>query len=190
MLTGLDYSNLYNKCVLTSDSNSIQQLRKIVAVAIAKSNIYQSVSKSTQVPWQVIAAVHFRESNQNFDCQLHNGDPLTARTVHVPKSRPAYGQPPFTWVESATDALTVGRWTPTDWNIPGCLEFIERYNGLGYQRKGINTPYLWDLTNQYTSGLFVKDGTFDPTAKENRPGCVAILKMLASSGAPIVVGRC
>jgi len=39
----------------------------------------------------------------SFKLHLHNGDPLTARTVNVPKGRPKTGQPPFAWGISAKD---------------------------------------------------------------------------------------
>ena len=45
---------------------------------------YQNVETATGVPWHVIAAIHNLESSRRFDRHLHNGDPLTARTVHEP----------------------------------------------------------------------------------------------------------
>ena len=68
---------------------------------------YASVSAQTGVPWWVIGLIHMMEAGQSFRCHLHNGDPLTARTVQVPAGRPKTGQPPFIWEESAADALLV-----------------------------------------------------------------------------------
>jgi lysozyme family protein len=59
------------------------------------------------VPWELIAALHEREAGGSFKGHLHNGDPLTGRTYHVPAGRPAKGSPPFTWEASAIDALTM-----------------------------------------------------------------------------------
>ncbi len=177
----VDYLGLYSDCELTTDTVKLKQLDYVCRVALTNESLYQLVSHTVNIPWPLIAAIHFRESNQNFKCHLHNGDPLTARTVHVPAGRPVAGQPPFTWVDSAIDALN-GVWRPLAWDLASCLEFLERYNGTGYQKHGVNTPYLWDLTNEYVSGLFVADGAFDPDAKESRPGAVALLKTLEEKG--------
>ena len=59
------------------------------------------------MPWYVVGLIHTMESSGNFAAHLHNGDPLSARTTHVPAGRPKAGAPPFTWEESATDALTM-----------------------------------------------------------------------------------
>lgn len=179
MMTASDYQNLYATAKL--DPAKAQELQAICATIIANYGRYKSVSYLTSIPWFCVAAIHFRESNSRFTCHLHNGDPLSARTVHVPANRPTDGQPPFTWEQSATDALK-GIWRPLQWNLPGALEFMERYNGVGYQKHSVNTPYLWDYTDKYTSGLFVADGSFDANKRESRPGCVAILKTLEAKG--------
>lgn len=144
-------------------------------------NLYLTVQRFTQVPWFVVASIHFCESSLNFKRHLHNGDPLTDRTVHVPQGRPVYGQPPFTWIESAVDAFD-SLWRPRFWDVSGALEFMERYNGLGYQKRGINTPYLWGYTDKYTKGLYVADGKFDPEKVDQGPGCVAVVKTLSAKG--------
>ena len=64
---------------------------------------------------------------------LHNGDPLQARTVHVPSGRPVVGSPPFTWRQSALDALTLkGFHEVGDWSVPHMLYLLEKYNGTAY----------------------------------------------------------
>jgi lysozyme family protein len=181
MMTPSDYQNLWDTSKLTPDAKRLQALDYVCRVALTNQSTYQAVQNLTRIPWPLIAAIHFRESDQNFKCHLHNGDPLSARTVHVPKGRPATGEPPFTWMQSAADAF-VGEWRPSDWSLPSCLEFMERFNGLGYQKHGINSPYLWDYTDKYVSGLYVADNKFDPHAKEDRPGCVAIIKSLIVKG--------
>lgn len=182
MLTSEDYLKLFADCTVTTDRNKKDEIDAIVLNARKSTPVYQQVEGITGVPWQVIAAIHFRESNQNFSCHLHNGDPLSARTTHVPVGRPDRDEPPFSWVQSATDALRL-KLHPSVWDLGNCLEFIERYNGVGYQKHGVNTPYLWDYTNQYISGLYRSDGSFDPDKTESRPGAVTILKGLNFNGA-------
>ena len=59
-----------------------------------------------------------------FNSRLHNGDPLTSRTVRVPARQQTRGTPPFSWEESAMDAIAVNRYDK--WNnssIAGMLSF-------------------------------------------------------------------
>src|SRR5690242_19020871 len=96
---------------------------------------YQKVEASIGVPAHVVAVIHSLEASCNFKAHLHNGDPLTGRTRHVPEGRPTGGNPPFQWFESAIDALTVqhlDEWT--DWSVRGIAYVLERYNGFGYRR--------------------------------------------------------
>ena len=70
---------------------------------VAKRDRYEVIEKLTRVPWYVVAVIHNMEASLKFYGHLHYGDPLTAKTVQVPKGRP--GKPPFTWEASALDAL-------------------------------------------------------------------------------------
>ncbi len=45
------------------------------------------VAEKTGVPWELIGAIHFRESSLDFNKCLHNGDPLGQKTVRVPAGR-------------------------------------------------------------------------------------------------------
>lgn len=191
MQKGPNYQFLFETCVLTKDPRQLREVDFVCRVILLNDSrsLYEKVSEFVSVPWPLIAAIHFRESSQNFHCHLHNGDPLRARTVHVPSGRPEFGEPPFTWIESATDALSELNWYPPEWDIAGSLEFLERYNGLGYQKRGLYSPYLWNYTDKYISGLYVADGKFDPFKIEHRPGCVALLKMLEQKGVSLDFAR-
>lgn len=54
---------------------------------------YQKVVESSQIPWYFVGIINSMESGQNFSTHLHNGDPLTKRTTHVPSGRPKTGNP-------------------------------------------------------------------------------------------------
>lgn len=109
---------------------------------------YEHITKSMTMAWYFIAIIHGLESDFRFDSHLHNGDPLTSRTVRVPVGRPTRGTPPFSWEESAMDAIAVNRYDKwNDWSIAGMLVAWERYNGLGYRQYGINSPYVWACTD-------------------------------------------
>lgn len=147
------------------------------ALAIRNNlNSYQVVSDKTHVPAIIIGVIHMMESHFNFGTHLHNGDPLTARTVHVPAGRPESGHPPFLWEESAVDALSSGRFS--NLTLGGILNALEGYNGYGYRKHGVNSPYLWSGTQFYTSGKYVSDGVFNTTAVSKQIGCVPVLKIL------------
>jgi lysozyme family protein len=143
---------------------------------------YVAVQHATGIPAYVVGIIHVREASQNFRCHLHNGDPLDARTVHVPAGRPLPPEePPFAWEESAIDALTMPgqdlqNWH--DWSPAGIAYILERYNGFGYRNHGVNSPYLWGFTTAYTSGLYVADGQWDAAAVNGNPGGMAMLRRM------------
>lgn len=129
------------------------------------------------IPWEFIGIIHGMECGFNFAGHLHNGDPLTARTVQVPAGRPKSGQPPFTWRESAADALTMkGFHQVTDWSVPRMLYLLEKYNGFGYRMRAVPTPYLWSFSNLYEKGKFVADGKYDPDKVSKQCGAAVMLK--------------
>jgi lysozyme family protein len=144
---------------------------------------YQTVSQATGVPAHMVGILHSLECGLDFGRHLHNGDPLTARTVHVPKGRPWPGRPPFSWEASAADALQ-GLHTWTDWSLSGLAFTLEGYNGWGYRIHGNVSPYLWSYTTAYTRGKYVSDGHFDPHAISQQPGAMALLLTLGEVGKP------
>ncbi|CAN5811199.1 hypothetical protein BH11PSE3_BH11PSE3_35980 [soil metagenome] len=156
-----------------------QSVRKI----LANRARYERLTRSMTMPWYFLAIIHGMEADFSFDSHLHNGDPLTARTVRVPAGRPAGGTPPFSWEESALDAIAANRYDKwNDWSIAGMLVAWERYNGLGYRHHGIHSPYVWACTDLYARGRYVADGRFEANAESKQCGAVALLKGLIASG--------
>jgi lysozyme family protein len=169
---------LWDTCVPKSSAAGVD---KRVQKLITGRPRYEPVADAVGCPWQFVAVVHSLEADVRFDRHLHNGDPLTARTVQVPPGRPAKGSPPFTWEASADDALRlegIHRWR--DWSIPGMLFRLESYNGFGYRKKAIHSPYLWSFSNHYVRGKFVADGVWDPDAVSGQIGAAVLLKRLAA----------
>lgn len=146
---------------------------------------YQAVEKLTGVPWWFIAVTHYRESNQNWNTQLAQGDPLNKKSVHVPA-----GRGPFkTWEEGAVDALV--NCAPyaarnKDWSVGGALAMLEKYNGLGYASKGVPSPYLWAGTDQYSKGKYIADGVYSATTVDKQLGVAGILKFMGVFNYPVV----
>jgi lysozyme family protein len=140
---------------------------------------YQRVEREVGVPWAFAGVIHGMECGFNFAGHLHNGDRLTARTVNVPKGRPKDSEPPFTWLQSALDALRLKKLDAvTDWSTPHMLYLLEGYNGFGYRRRAMPSPYLWSFSNVYEKGKFVTDGKFDPSAVSKQCGAALMLKAI------------
>lgn len=153
----------------------------IIDRILSNKSLYKNVSRKVQAPWFFIAAIHNMESSLRLDRHLHNGDPLTARTRHVPANRPAEGDPPFSWQESAQDALTLRRIDRVDdWSLERILYELEGYNGWGYRlhHAHVKSPYLWSFSNHYTSGKYIADGTWSNTAVSRQCGAAVIIKRL------------
>jgi lysozyme family protein len=153
---------------------------------VAKAR-YQAVETRAGVPWFVIAVIHERESSQNWNGSLAQGDPWDRISVHVPA-----GRGPFTsWEDAAVDALV--NCAPfaaqnKDWSIGGVLTLLEGYNGLGYFHKGLPSPYIWSGTDQYKSGKYVRDGVFDPAVIDVQPGCAGLLLAMMALDSSISFG--
>jgi len=140
---------------------------------------YQLVEREVGVPWVFVGIIHGMECGFNFAGHLHNGDRLTARTVNVPKGLPKDSAPPFTWLQSALDALRLKKLDRvTDWSVPHMLYLLEGYNGFGYRRRAMPSPYLWSFSNVYEKGKFVADGKFDPDAVSKQCGAALMLKAI------------
>lgn len=142
---------------------------------------YRPLGERLGIPWFFIAIVHSLECGSNFALHLHNGDPLSGRTTHVPSGRPQAGQPPFTWEESADDALRMkGYVGQPDWSLAAMLFRWETFNGMGYRIRGLASPYLWSFSNIYERGLFTADHVFDADAVSKQCGAAVMLKRLQS----------
>lgn len=167
------YKDLLQRCQVNPSWQST--IDNIANTIIKYKDQYKEVEEATGVPWAFIGALHYRESSNNFKTHLHNGDPLTARTFHVPAGRPADGEPPFTWVASAIDALEYEHFNgKTDWTLENICDRGERYNGLGYRNMGKPSPYLWSGTNNYVRGKYVADGQYDPSTIDRQAGIIPV----------------
>jgi lysozyme family protein len=165
-------ANRWAKARLTRGPEFAPAAKRLVAVAA--KNRYLYVAGQTGVPWFFIAVAHERESSQNWNGSLAQGDPWNKKSVHVPAGRGPFAS----WEAAAIDALKA---CPpfaarnTDWSIGGLLTMLEQYNGLGYSIKGIPSPYIWSGTDQYTRGKYVADGKFDASAIDKQLGCAGLI---------------
>lgn len=178
-----EYILLFNTCnILPSRASSVENIIKRILV---NKDRYLQVGEPLRIPWYFIAVIHNMESSLFFNGHFHNGDPLTARTKQVPKGRPLQGNPPFTWEESADDALKyqkLDKWN--DWSVAGLLYKLEEYNGWGYRAKHphVLSPYLWSFSNHYSKGKYVADGRWSETAASQQCGAAVLLRRMAEKG--------
>ena len=77
--------------------------------AIAHKDIYSNLESKTGVPWAMLAVIHRRESDANFNTYLGNGDPLSHRTVNVPAGRGPFL--PNAFIAGGVDAIKVEGWS-------------------------------------------------------------------------------
>jgi len=172
-----EYATWYAACVVRPEC------RKELAYCVKRLHdgqaIYEEVGTQLTIPWLFVGITHGMECSFNFRCHMHNGDPLKGRTVNVPSGRPTSCEPPFTWAQSATDALIyMGYHEVSDWSPTHMLYLFERYNGMGYRRRGVPTPYLWSFSNLYEKGKFVADGRYDAQAVSRQCGAALLLQAL------------
>jgi lysozyme family protein len=181
-----EYTSMFGSCVIRPDKASLVEQ----SLATLRSNRarYTSVAAHfSSMPWYFVGIVHGLEGSFNFKTHLHNGDPLTARTIHVPAGRPPAGAPPFTWEASAQDALAFEKLDrEADFTLPRVLYLLEHYNGMGYRQFGLASPYLWSFSTHYSKGKFGQDGHFDPNLVSRQVGAGVLLKALQAAGEAVV----
>jgi lysozyme family protein len=189
-----EYWRLFFECKVRQEK--LADVTRMVTRINTNRQRYERVAGTLgTLPWWFVALVHAMESSLDFTKHLHNGDPLTARTTHVPvgrptanpQARPGEGPGPqnsYSWEESARDALrmkNLDRWT--DWTIRASFYKLEEYNGWGYRlyHPGVLSPYLWSYTNHYSRGKYAADGRWDANLVSNQPGAAALLRVMVDT---------
>jgi lysozyme family protein len=175
----LGYGNLWDKAKITS-----APMAKTTAQRIVNNKTWlKPVEDETDVPWWLVGAWLYRESNLDFNTYLGNGQSLHHTTTEVPRDRGPWGS----FLEGAVDAIKyehtqrgggfykIGR---DVWVLEYCLWASEEWNGEGYQRYGVNSPYVWSWTDLYAGGKFDRDGHFNPGLFDPQGGIAAILMAL------------
>ena len=184
------YLALYDNCAVRPERASITNWHIGTLLKPENRARYEEVGKRLQIPWYFIGIVHSLEAGFNFSGHLHNGDPLRGRTWQVPAGRPKEWNPPTDWISSAADALAMKKYdSQSDWSVGQILYRFEKYNGFGYRSRGIETPYLWSFSNQYSKGKYVKDGVWDSNAVSRQCGAALLVKELVSRGAVAAPAR-
>ncbi len=168
------YRNLWARMQVVRTEEALQAAQGILEDRAR----YENVEEATGVPWFFMGPVHHRESARSFAGVLHNGERIIGtgrRTLLVPKGRGPFAS----WDEAAIDALQLQKLHQVDdWTLPRILYEFERYNGFGYVKQRMNSPYVWAGTNLQQPGKYVRDGVFDRGHMDRQLGCAAMLAKL------------
>lgn len=162
----IEYETLYRDAVLRPDmSSSVAAAARRIAANRAR---YEPIAVATGVPWYVIGILHAVQCEMQFDRNLRDGMPLARSSDRAE-----------TFEDAAIQALrSVGLNRIRDWSIARVAWALETWNGFGYRREGIHSPFLWSGTTMYESGLFIAPGVFSRVTVAKACGGMAILKVL------------
>jgi lysozyme family protein len=178
-----EYTELFQSCQVRA--GSLEYATRWARRIAEREPPYAAIAARSNVPWYLVGIIHYRESGLDFGRHLHNGDPLTDRTRRVPAGRPLKGEPPFSFHESAVDALHysgMSRWR--DWSLPGTLYRLEAYNGFGYRlyHPDVLSPYLWGRSYHYIRGGYARDGQWSDTYVNRQLGVAVLLRRMTELG--------
>jgi lysozyme family protein len=177
------YKQLWESCKIRAKwSDRVEEAYARIS-ATQEREICLQIERTTTVPWWFVGILWYRESNLSHERHLHNGDPLTGKTIQMPKNRPLHSPQNgkrYTFLESAIDAL---RWKgydlAKDRSIEAWLWRLELWNGFGYALHGMNSEYLWNGSNHFGDpphrGKFVADDEFDPNAESDQVGAATLM---------------
>lgn len=160
---------------MTINNGRTTEFNQLAQFAVANKARYQTIEQMTNVPWVMVAALHRRESNANFSTYMGNGEPLNRVTRLVPKGRGPFAS----FEDGAIDAFQLdGLNKVKDWRLEKMLWYCERYNGMGYEKRGLPSPYVWSGTNVQKRGKYTGDGSFDTSVMDSQPGCAPIISAI------------
>lgn len=152
-------------------------LKYYVSESFRNSYSYLKAEKKTGVPWQIIASIHSLECAFDMNRQILNGQKWDRKTTISPKNKGPFKN----WQESTICAFEMHNYKlcADEISIESVLRFLEKWNGWGYANKGLNSPYLWALSNHGEGvGKFIKDGIYDPKAESKQLGAALLIKEL------------
>lgn len=138
---------------------------------------YQTIEEATGIPAELAAAIHWREASGNFDRCLQDGT-----KVGSPIQSPVDKGKVFNSFEESAISVFSDPYFSSDNIVKGdyetYLNFAERYNGYGYKNNGLVSPYVYAGTDQYVSGKFVADGSYDASHVDTQPGVAVLLEAI------------
>jgi lysozyme family protein len=174
-----DIFQRWSTCII--EPLAMMEVRTVSAKLLQFRHKYETIERKCGVPWYLVGVLHYRESSFSFERNLCNGEDLDHITTMVPKGRGPY----HTWEESAIDALMLQNLhLIPHWSIERVIFEAERYNGFGYRKRGLESPYVWAYSNYHDGrGIYDTDGHFNPDKKTSQLGIAVVLVYLTTLGA-------
>ena len=162
---------------MTIKADRLHEFVEQAEFAIKHKAIYQEASEAG-FPWAMVAVVHRRERDCDFDTYLGNGQSLKHKTTKVPKGRgPFLG--PKAFIDGCIDAVRQEGWASVhEWPLERVLYHLELFNGTGYDGKGFPSPYLFGGTNIQKPGKYTSDHVFSKKVMDKQPGCAPLLQQI------------
>ncbi|MDE6950846.1 MAG: hypothetical protein K2P64_08030, partial [Lachnospiraceae bacterium] len=164
---------LNNNYELTSKIEGIQLTEEMEVDIKNFKNIYKEerekyneIARETNVPPVLIAAIHYRESNNNFNYSIRNGQmPVASIEEFLSDAEEWFGK----------GMTEKGIRIPSDASIELMLTYAELHNGVTYAKEGLVNPYLYSGTNIYMKGKYVADKVYDGEKVDRQVGVYALI---------------
>ena len=186
--TGVDPLYLRNSRLLSSTNqrltnNQAFEMKSFVNNYLQNKQRYEKVAQAADMPPELIAALHWRESSGNFGTYLHQGDPLGKPARRIPNNIPVFND----WETAAIHALSLKNQykdrfgitkDTSDNDTAALLSYAEYYNGKGYYNRNQPSPYVFSGSSSYSAGKYVADGKYDPNAVDKQLGVYSMLNTL------------
>lgn len=155
------------------------EIAAATALVFKGKDDYERVAVRVSLPWYVVGAIHLMEASCSWKMNLLNGQPLDQVTTIWPIGRGPWDS----WEKMADEVTSDNRWRWQNLKevprIGICLQGIESWNGWGYRRRRVNSPYLWAGSNHGEGvGKFTSDGHYDPLAVSDQIGAAVVIKRL------------
>lgn len=184
-----NYTRENIKAITTINHEMDMEVQKFTDTYEKNKERYIALSKETNIPPEVIAVIHYRESapdyfNGTFQVYLHNGEQLGNKTQLVPQDLLFYD-----FDTAAKDALDRKRSCADKYHVTvesadlvGMMCYLEEYNGAGYYKNGHISPYSYSGTNLYVSGKYVEEenegGKYNEEVVDNQVGSYLLLNAI------------
>lgn len=167
MRTLVYYDNLFQSMIIKNSQEIINVVNDI------DRDWYKWYCKTYQkgIDWKFVAIIHRLECDGDVNKQILNGENWNTKTKLVPKNLGPFKS----WDDAANKAFLLKGIITIPNTISNILWECERWNGWGYVKKKINSPYIWSKTNHYICGKFTSDGKFSSTAVSKQIGAAPLL---------------
>jgi uncharacterized protein (TIGR02594 family) len=170
-----EYEEMFRSCRIV-DPGKQQEMDATIALMEKHRARYTALAEQVGVPWYFIAAVHQREASGKFTGSIRDGHRLPDGVD---------------WEEDAAAVITEQCDGWHNWSAAGLLYRLEAYNGFGYRKQHINTPYLWSFSQHYSKGKYVErqgKSRFEPNQVDKQPGTAVILHRMLEQGLITIPG--